>query len=31
VVTDTGIGIARQEQERVFAPFQQIDGRTDRR
>ena len=31
VVSDTGIGIARQEQERVFAAFQQIDARTDRR
>jgi CheY-like chemotaxis protein/HAMP domain-containing protein len=31
VVSDTGIGIAPEAQARVFAPFEQLEGRTDRR
>ncbi|MBX3189654.1 MAG: response regulator [Labilithrix sp.] len=29
-VIDTGVGIAPEHQERVFAPFEQVDGATDR-
>ena len=31
VVADTGIGIPESEMERVFAPFEQLDGGTSRR
>jgi signal transduction histidine kinase/ActR/RegA family two-component response regulator len=30
-IHDTGAGIAKQHQQRVFAPFEQVDGAVDRR
>src|SRR6185312_8535868 len=31
IVSDSGVGIAPEHRERIFAPFEQVDGASDRR